>query len=190
MVPQTNSNARLEKLTTLAKFYLQLNLLVLIPLFLSGARNSLSGEDSSHHEDGSTDYVEELLYPEDVELPQPLPPRTSQQQTLIILIWLVYFVLVWQYKNYVIDNAVEQVLKFVLYKLTDQEPYRLPFSSCNKPANCPLLSKMLKIDGDNFIKYVVQTVCPKCTKLYHMDDTVVNDARHTFARTCEHVAFS
>ena len=32
-------------------------------------------------------------------------------------------------------------------------------------------------------------VCPRCTKLYLMDDIVVNDCRQTFARTCEHVAF-
>ncbi|XP_078363332.1 uncharacterized protein LOC144647400 [Oculina patagonica] len=70
----------------------------------------LSDEDSSHHEDGGTDYVdsdlsdvEELLHSEDVKLLQPLPPRTRQQDTWIILIWLVYFVLVWQYKNYVSD---------------------------------------------------------------------------------------
>ncbi|KAL9983769.1 hypothetical protein ACROYT_G005993 [Oculina patagonica] len=45
--------------------------------------DSLSDEDSSHHEDGGTDYVdsdlsdvEELLHSEDVKLLQPLPPRT------------------------------------------------------------------------------------------------------------------
>ena len=57
--------------------------------------------------------MEEFLCSEDVELPEPLPPRTSQQHTQIILTWLVYFVLVWQHKNYVSDNALEQVLKFV-----------------------------------------------------------------------------
>lgn len=45
---------------------------------------------------------------------------------------------------------------------------------------------MLKVDRDNFIQYAV---CPKCTKLYLMNDIVVNDVRQTFARTCEHVAF-
>lgn len=57
--------------------------------------------------------IEEFLNSEEVELPQPLPPKTSQQHTQISLTWLVYFVLVWQYKNYISDNAIEQVLKFV-----------------------------------------------------------------------------
>ncbi|KAL9955679.1 hypothetical protein ACROYT_G037033 [Oculina patagonica] len=78
--------------------------------------DSLSDEDSSHHEDGGTDYVdsdlsdvEELLHSEDVKLLLPLPPRTRQQDTWIILIWLVYFVLVWQYKNYQHGNFADSL---------------------------------------------------------------------------------
>ncbi|KAL9964950.1 hypothetical protein ACROYT_G028667 [Oculina patagonica] len=160
--------------------------------------DSLSDENS-HHEDGDTDYVdsdtsdvEELLHFEDVELPQPLPPMTSQQHTRIILTWLVYFVLVWQYKNYVSDSAIEQVLKFVRQLLfcigqliKDHTDLCLVLAT-NLPTTLYSARKMLKIDRDNFIQYVV---CPKCTKLYHLDDIVVNDGRQTFARTCEHVAF-
>lgn len=56
-------------------------------LFLKGQEesDSLSDEQSGCHEDGGTDYVdsdqsdiEEFLRYEEVELPQPLPPRTSQ----------------------------------------------------------------------------------------------------------------
>ncbi|KAJ7394701.1 hypothetical protein OS493_000527 [Desmophyllum pertusum] len=79
-----------------------------------------SDHRSSEDEDEGTDYVdsessdiEDLLQSEEVELPQPSPPRTNQQRTQAIVIWLVYFVLVWQYKNYVSDNAIEQLLKFV-----------------------------------------------------------------------------
>ena len=77
-------------------------------LFLKGREesDSLADEQSSCDEDGGIDYVdsdqsdiEEFLHSEEAELPQPLPPRTSQQHTRIILTWLVYFVLVWQYKN-------------------------------------------------------------------------------------------
>ena len=170
-------------------------------LFLKGQEesDSLSDEQSSFHEDGGTDYVdsdqsdiEEFLHSEEVELPQPLPPRTSQQHSRIILAWLVYFVLVWQYKNYISDNAIEQVLKFVqqlllcIGQLIKDHTELCLVLATNLPTTLYLARKMLKIDRDNFIQYVV---CPKCTKLYLMDDIVVNDSRQTFARTCEHVAF-
>ncbi|KAL9978535.1 hypothetical protein ACROYT_G016062 [Oculina patagonica] len=49
-----------------------------------------------------------------------------------------------------------------------------------------LTRKLLKIDRDNFQQYVV---CPKCTKLYHMDEIVINDGRQSVARTCNNVPF-
>ena len=136
--------------------------------------------------------IEEFLNSEEVELPQPLPPKTSQQHTQIILTWLVYFVLVWQYKNYISDNAIEQVLKFVqqflfcIGQLIKDHTDLCLVLATNLPTTLYSARKMLKIDRDNFIQYVV---CPRCTKLYLMDDIVVNDCRQTFARTCEHVAF-
>ncbi|KAK2555747.1 hypothetical protein P5673_022327, partial [Acropora cervicornis] len=161
--------------------------------------DSLSDEQSSSHEDVGTDYVdsdqsdiEEFLNSEEVELLQPLPPRTSQQHTQIILTWLVYFVLVWQYKNYISDNAIEEVLKFVqqflfcIGQLINDHTDLFLVLATNLPTTLYSARKMLKIDRDNFIQYVV---CPRCTKLYLMDDIVVNDCRQTFARTCEHVAF-
>ena len=137
--------------------------------------------------------IEEFLNSEEVELPQPLPPRTSQQHTQIILTWLVYFVLLRQYKNYISDNAIEQVLKFVQQLLfcigqliKDHTDLCLVLAT-NLPTTLYSARKMLKIDRDNSIQYVV---CPKCTKLYLMDDIVVNDCRQTFARTLQGCCFS
>ena len=84
--------------------------------------------------------------------------------------------LVWQYKNYVSDNAIEQVLKFVQQLLLcigqlikDHTDLCLVLAT-NLPTTLYSARKMLKIDRDNFVQYVV---CPKCTKLYLMDDIVV-----------------
>ena len=46
--------------------------------------------------------------------------------------------------------------------------------------------KFLGIDRDNFHQDVV---CPKCTKLYQIDETVVNNGRQSFARTCDNLPF-
>ena len=57
--------------------------------------------------------MEDLLQSEQIELPQTLPQETNQRCLRVILTWVVYFILLWQYKNYVSDNAIEQLLKFV-----------------------------------------------------------------------------
>ena len=44
----------------------------------------------------------------------------------------------------------------------------------------------LGIDRDNFYQDVV---CPKCTKLYQIDEIVVNNGRQSFARTCDNLPF-
>ena len=38
---------------------------------------------------------------------------TANDRAKIILTWQVYFVLIWQYKNYVSDAGIEQLLKFL-----------------------------------------------------------------------------
>lgn len=100
--------------------------------------------------------------------------------------------LVWQYKNYISDNAIEQMLKFVqqllfcIGKLIKDHTELCIVLATNLPATLYSARKLLKIDRDNFQQYVV---CPKCTKLYHMDEIVINDGRRSVARTCNNVPF-
>lgn len=158
-----------------------------------------SEEENSCHEDEGTDYIdsdssdiEDMLQSGEVELPQPTSSCTNKQRAKVILTWLVYFVLVWQYKNYISDSAIEQMLKFVQQLLfcigqliKNHTDFCLVLAT-NLPTTLYSARKMLKIDRDNFLQYVV---CPKCTKLYHMDEIVINEGRRTVARTCENVAF-
>ena len=133
-----------------------------------------------------------MLQPEEVELPQPSPLSTNQQRTRIILTWIVYFVLVWQYKNYVSDNAIEQLLNFVqqllfcIGELIKDHTELCIVLATNLPTSLYSARKLLKIDRDNFQQYVV---CPKCTKLYHMDEVVFNEGHRTVARTCNNMPF-
>ena len=158
-----------------------------------------SEEENSCHEDEGTDYIdsdssdiEDMLQSEEVELPQPTSSGTNKQRAKVILTWLVYFVLVWQYKNYISDSAIEQMLKFVqqllfcIGQLIKNHTDLCLVLATNLPTTLYSARKMLKIDRDNFLQYVV---CPKCTKLYHMDEIVINEGRRTVARTCENVAF-
>ena len=56
----------------------------------------------------------------------------------------------------------------------------------NIPTSLYSARKLLKIDRDNFQQYVV---CPKCTKLYQMDEVVINEGHRTVARTCNNIPF-
>lgn len=118
---------------------------------------------------------------------QPSPMSTNQQRTGVILTWIVYFVLAWQYKNYVSDNAIEQLLKFVqqllfcIGELIKDHTELCIVLATNIPTSLYSARKLLKIDRDNFQQYVV---CPKCTKLYQMDEVVINEGHRTVARTC------
>ena len=78
----------------------------------SESETSCSEDESTDYLDSESSDVEDFLQSE-VELPQPSVHRTNQQCIQVILTWLVYFILVWQYKNYVSNNAIEQLLKFV-----------------------------------------------------------------------------
>ena len=76
------------------------------------SQTSCSDEGTDYLDSESSD-VEDLLQSEEVELPQPSPRCTNQQCIQVILTWLVYFILAWQCKNYISNNAIEQLLKLV-----------------------------------------------------------------------------
>ena len=104
----------------------------------------------------------------------------------------MYFVLVWQYKNYVSDNAIEQLLKFVqqilfcIGHLIKKHKELCFVLATNLPTTLYSARKFLGIDRDNFHQDVV---FPKCTKLYQIDEIVVNNGRQSFARTCDNLPF-
>ena len=76
-----------------------------------------SGDDEEVDRDEGPDYIdgdsdlEDLLCSDECELPEPAQITSGHQQAKVILTMIVYFVFVWQYKNYVSDNAIEQLLK-------------------------------------------------------------------------------
>ena len=152
-----------------------------------------SSDEGTDYADSDEDVVmEEMLQTEEVELPQPTPVGSNLQRRRVLLTWLVYFVLVWQYKHYISDNGIEQLLRFMRQLLfcigqivKEHSDFCLVLAA-NLPTTLYSARKFLNIDRDNFVQYVV---CPKCTKLYHKDDIVINDGGRTVARTCENVPF-
>ena len=144
-----------------------------------------SSDEGTDYADSDEDVVmEEMLQTEEVELPQPTPVGSNLQRRRVLLTWLVYFVLVWQYKHHISDNGIEQLLRFMRQLLfcigqivKEHSDFCLVLAA-NLPTTLYSARKFLNIDRDNFVQYVV---CPKCTKLYHKDDIVINDGGRTVA---------
>ena len=128
------------------------------------------------------------------ELPEPPPQLNGNQQAKLLLTWFVYFILVWQCKNYVSNNATEQLVKFlqkffvcigsVIAEHTDCDLIAVLVT--NFPATLYSMRRFLNLDRDSFVKFVV---CPKCMKLYEMDKVLYNNGLETIATTCSRVEF-
>ena len=77
------------------------------------ASESSSGQGTDYPDSDEDVVMEEMLQSEQVELPQPTPVGSNVQHRRVILTWLVYFLLVWQYKHYISDNGIEQLFQFM-----------------------------------------------------------------------------
>ena len=159
-------------------------------------------DKSSCEEDGGPEYVDAdlehmldgALNDDGSKLPEPAQHFDGNQHAKIILTWLVYFILIWQCKNYVSDNAIEQLLQFLqqlFYCFGSIVKHHMNFElflvlATNIPTTLYSAKKLLKIDRDCFEKYVV---CQKCTKLYGMHEILFHNGQETQARTCTYVAY-
>lgn len=127
------------------------------------------------------------------DCPLPDPPEQSNHLRSILL-WMLYFVVVWQYCYFISDNAVLMLLRFlkafltvigtVLQNGTGAE-FLISLATI-VPTTMYSLRMLLRIERDNFEKYVV---CPKCTKLFQLEDCSVRVGNGVQARTCDNVSF-
>ena len=163
----------------------------------SDAYSSDDDDNDDDDDDGPLfvdDNFDEDITGTNCPLPNPLPKTTKNEHAKIILTWLVYFILIWQYKNYVSDNGVEQLLKFFKEFLTcigaalqsHLDVELVLMLAANLPTTLYSARKLLNINRDSFEQFVV---CPKCSKLYQMDKILYNDGRKVCARTCTNVQF-
>lgn len=72
--------------------------------------NTVEEEDGAPYNDSESSNIEGIIG-RDVQLAHSIPSNTRQQHIQVILTCPVYSVLVWQYKNYVSDNAMENFQK-------------------------------------------------------------------------------
>lgn len=126
----------------------------------------------------------------DEPLPEPRRISTVLQSVNSLVCWLVYFLLFWQATCKISDNGLEWLLHFLFQFLhtlgvTCNNEY-LTEMALIFPSSLYLLRQYVKLDRDSFTKYAV---CPKCTKLYHLDECTVQIGTRIEAKTCTNKPF-
>ena len=135
-----------------------------------------------------TDIPRELL-DQDITSPPPLPEperkRSKLQQINSLLRWLLYFLLIWQSVCHISDNGLAWLLKFLFQffralNVNVSDPMIEELIAIF-PTSLYMLRQFLKLDRDDFVKYVV---CPKCCKCYEYGECLVERNGQSIAKRC------
>ena len=138
------------------------------------------------------DFPEAIL--DDLGKEQPLPePRdksTVSKKMTSLLQWLVLFILLWQANCKISNNGLEWLLRFLFQFLhlvgtTCHCEYIVKFCTMF-PTSLYVLRQLVKLDRDDFVKYVV---CPNCLSLYDPGDCTQRIGGRIVAKCCTHKAF-
>ena len=124
-------------------------------------------------------------------LPTPETKRSKLHSVTFLLQWLLYFLLIWQSVCHVSDNGLAWLLKF-LFQFFRALNIHVSDSIFEEliavfPTSLYMLRQFLKIDRDDFTKYVV---CPKCYKCYEYGECLVHRNGQYFAKRCSNKLYS
>ena len=159
-----------------------------------------SGDENMNSPESSGSDLEEIwdmppnLLDEDIAgvppLPEPAPKHRKFHLVRSLLQWTLYLLLIWQSFTHLSDNGLIWLLRFLLQFL---KALNLHISDeflteiiAAFPVSLYMVRQLLKIDRDNFTKYVV---CPKCTKCYLYDECLEIVDGQKVARTCSHTYY-
>ena len=147
--------------------------------WISDSESESDDDDSPEYCDDDLDHSEDLKINEsDDPLLEPPAPLTGNIKLIKNLVtWLLYFLLLWQFKYMVSDNELESFLKFIksffvcIGKHLAQH-WGIEFVSTFAtyiPCTLYSLYNYLGIDRDAFTKYAV-CGCRGCHQIYNLDN--------------------
>lgn len=155
----------------------------------SNASAENSGTETEDFDDEVwTDLPRELV-DQDITSPPPLPEperkRSKLHQINSLLQWLLYFLLIWQSVCDISDNGLAWLLKF-LFQFFRALNIHVSDSIIEElitifPTSLYMLRQFLKLDRDDFTKYVL---CPKCCKCYEYGECLVERNCQSIAKRC------
>lgn len=103
-------------------------------------------------------------------IPEPPHPQPMLNHVNALTRWLCCFILYWQVVSHVSDTAVEWLLAF-LGRFLQTMNYGLGSEFLGNlilffPTTIYMLHRISNLKRDEFV------VCPKCAKLYHLDECI------------------
>ena len=125
------------------------------------------------------------------EDPPSIPVTEQQSEKTIahsLVFWLVYFLLVWQMSIHISDNGMAWLLRFMQnwLKLLGLEISHAVLTDIVVafPGTLYMFRQFLNVDRDDFNKFVV---CPRCCKIYDLNDCVKRINNREIAKVCSGV---
>ena len=123
-------------------------------------------------------------------IPEPPHPQPLLNQVDALARWLCCFILYWQVVSHVSDTAVEWLLAF-LGRFLQTLNYGLGSEFLGNlillfPTTIYMLHRISNLKRDEFEKFVV---CPKCAKLYHLDECIERKHGTILPKKCSNVVF-
>lgn len=158
----------------------------------------MSNEDQDENEDTDDEVWSDIgrdLLDQDILSAPPLPDPEAKRAKLhyinSLLQWFLYFLFIWQSICHISDNGLAWLLRFLLqfFKALN---LHIPDDILVEliaifPTSLYMLRQHLKLDRDDFTKYVV---CPKCTKCYEYGECLRNINGEIIAKCCSNKLFS
>ena len=164
----------------------------------SESDNECSDEMSDVEDGGKPSHwngisLEDMMQDLDPEpLPEPNASPSKAQRVTALIQWMCFFMIYWQLVCHISDNGLEWLLSFIYQFL------KIINANINSvflkeilvvfPTSMYMLRKVIKLDRDNFTKYVA---CPKCKALYKLEQCTRKNARtgETIGVTCHNSVF-
>ena len=100
------------------------------------------------------------------------------------------FILTWQYRFFLSDNAISALFTFlqILFTILNKAVQSKLLESLTTmlPSNVSACRKLLNTDGNMFTKYAC---CVKCCAIYPICESVVTTGTKIASKCCSHVEF-
>ncbi|CAB4038564.1 Hypothetical predicted protein, partial [Paramuricea clavata] len=152
-------------------------------------------EEQRDSEDECWSDIPEDVLNHDILSPPALPDLERKKSMLhsfhSLLQWLLYFLLIWQSICHISDNGLAWLLKFLFQLLrvlnVQFSDYAIESLVAAFPTSIYMVRQYLKLDRDDFAKYVV---CRKCYKCYEYGECLSEINGKHVAKRCSNKLYS
>ena len=149
-----------------------------------------NGEENLLHWSEEDLHVQGMMQDLNEPILEPPHQQTKLNQVNVFLRWLCCFILYWQVVTHVSDAAIEWLLTF-LGRFLQTLNYGLNSDFLSNlmlffPSTIYMLQNISDLKRDEFEKFVV---CPKCAKLYHLDECLERKHGTVLPKKCTNILF-